>query len=180
MQGYYLVYRARAKLSSEVARPNHHLRLLVGHANMIDSLLVELANAEREQISPSNRHFHKPECQRSPVQRSEVEDTDVSIVPDVDLDGENVAVTVHRGLSIRSPPPSSHDGELAEGINDEDYDQLTLTRSPSRPFRPQLDAEEDNSRLPSPIRRALPLGPHRVVTRTVLKRHGTEMQPITQ
>ena len=33
----------------EVGRPNHCLRLLVGHANLLDSLLLELSGAEREQ-----------------------------------------------------------------------------------------------------------------------------------
>jgi len=60
------------------------------------------------------------------------------------------AVTAHRGLSTRSPPPRSHEGELAEGVCDEVYDKLTLTRSPSLPARPQLDAAEDNSGLPLP------------------------------
>ncbi|KAK4197429.1 hypothetical protein QBC40DRAFT_285514 [Triangularia verruculosa] len=50
-QTYLLAHRARAKLSSEAARPDHNLRLLVGHANLLDSLMLELADAEREQES---------------------------------------------------------------------------------------------------------------------------------
>jgi hypothetical protein len=48
-QTYFLAHRARAKLAYEAARPDHNLRLLVGHANLLDSLMLELAEAEREQ-----------------------------------------------------------------------------------------------------------------------------------
>ncbi|KAG6027732.1 hypothetical protein E4U41_000854 [Claviceps citrina] len=48
-QTYRLAHKARAKLSREAARPDHDLRLLVGHANLLDSLMLELADAEREQ-----------------------------------------------------------------------------------------------------------------------------------
>ncbi|KFH48985.1 hypothetical protein ACRE_002310 [Hapsidospora chrysogenum ATCC 11550] len=48
-QTYYLAHKARAKLSREAAQPDHDLRLLVGHANLLDTLMFELADAEREQ-----------------------------------------------------------------------------------------------------------------------------------
>ncbi|KLJ09536.1 hypothetical protein EMPG_15030 [Blastomyces silverae] len=48
-QTYFLAHTARAKLSREASRPDHDLRILVGHANMLDSLMLELADAEREQ-----------------------------------------------------------------------------------------------------------------------------------
>lgn len=48
-QTYYLAHTARSKLAKEAARADHDLRLLVGHANMLDSLMLDLANAEREQ-----------------------------------------------------------------------------------------------------------------------------------
>ena len=54
-QTYYLAHKARAKLSGEAARPDHNLRLLVGHANLLDSLMLELADAEREQESWFNQ-----------------------------------------------------------------------------------------------------------------------------
>ncbi|KAL1955496.1 hypothetical protein VTO42DRAFT_8522 [Malbranchea cinnamomea] len=69
-QTYFLAHTARAKLSREAQRPDHNLRLLVGHANMLDSLMIELAEAEREQekwfnhsvrrassASPESRHI---------------------------------------------------------------------------------------------------------------------------
>lgn len=54
-QTYYLAHKARAKLSHEAAMPDHNLRLLVGHANLLDSLMLELADAEREQESWFNQ-----------------------------------------------------------------------------------------------------------------------------
>ncbi|GBF65230.1 hypothetical protein TMEN_7947 [Trichophyton mentagrophytes] len=45
---YVLAHTARAKLTREAARADHHLRLLVGHANMLDNLMLDLAEAERE------------------------------------------------------------------------------------------------------------------------------------
>lgn len=46
---YQLAQQARTKLQIEASRPAHNLRLLVGHANMLDSLMLELADAEQEQ-----------------------------------------------------------------------------------------------------------------------------------
>lgn len=46
---FRLAQQARGKLSFEASRQDHDLRLLVGHANLLDSLMVELAEAERKQ-----------------------------------------------------------------------------------------------------------------------------------
>ena len=48
-QTYYIAASARSKLGREANRADHDLRLLVGHANLLDSLMVELADAERKQ-----------------------------------------------------------------------------------------------------------------------------------
>ncbi|KKK13449.1 hypothetical protein ARAM_000914 [Aspergillus rambellii] len=48
-QTYYLAHTARKKLTREASRPDHDLRLLVGHANLLDSLMLDLADAEQEQ-----------------------------------------------------------------------------------------------------------------------------------
>ncbi|KIM97097.1 hypothetical protein OIDMADRAFT_147679 [Oidiodendron maius Zn] len=42
---YYLAHTARDKLSTAASRPDHDLCLFVGHANLLDSLLVGLAQA---------------------------------------------------------------------------------------------------------------------------------------
>ena len=54
-QTYYLAHSARGKLSKEAARSDHDLRLLVGHANLLDGLMIDLANAEQEQESWFNQ-----------------------------------------------------------------------------------------------------------------------------
>lgn len=48
-QTYYLAHTARKKLTREASRSDHDLRLLVGHANLLDSLMLDLADAEQEQ-----------------------------------------------------------------------------------------------------------------------------------
>jgi len=66
-QTYFLAHKARAKLSSEAARPDHNLRLLVGHANLLDSLMLELADAEREQESWFNQSVRGASHTTSPT-----------------------------------------------------------------------------------------------------------------
>lgn len=65
--------------------------------------------------------------------------------------GEEMGGMVEFGDECKERSWTDLEGELAEDINNED-----LTRSPSRPVRLQLDAEEENSGQPSPIRSAEP------------------------
>ena len=58
-QTYYVASTARTKLGREAGRADHDLRLLVGHANLLDSLMVELADAEREQEAWFNQSVKK-------------------------------------------------------------------------------------------------------------------------
>ena len=48
-QTYILANIARGKMTREASRGDHDLRLLVGHANFLDGLIVDLAAAERDQ-----------------------------------------------------------------------------------------------------------------------------------
>lgn len=48
-QTYCLAHKAMVKLSCEAAQSDHDLRLLIGHANMLDSLMLELAETEPNQ-----------------------------------------------------------------------------------------------------------------------------------
>ncbi|KAL2271826.1 hypothetical protein VTJ83DRAFT_1197 [Remersonia thermophila] len=68
-QTYFLAHRARAKLSHEAAKPDHNLRLLVGHANLLDSLMLELADAEREQESWFNQSVRGASSHAAPEER---------------------------------------------------------------------------------------------------------------
>ena len=46
-EAYSLAQRAGCKLAAEASRPNGKLRIIVGHANFLDSLLVCLHEEER-------------------------------------------------------------------------------------------------------------------------------------
>jgi len=48
-QTFYLAHQARGKLASEAAKHDHELRMLVGHANLLDRLMLHLSQAEQEQ-----------------------------------------------------------------------------------------------------------------------------------
>ena len=48
-QIYLLAHAAQNKLSIEASRPDSHLRLIIGHANFLDSLMIQLTEAEQVQ-----------------------------------------------------------------------------------------------------------------------------------
>lgn len=58
-QTYYIAASARSKLGKEACRADHDLRLLVGHANLLDSLMIELQDAERQQEAWFNQTMAK-------------------------------------------------------------------------------------------------------------------------
>merc|ERR1712230_277093 len=58
-QTYYVASTARSKLGREASRADHNLRLLVGHANLLDQLMVDLADAEKEQEAWFNQTVQK-------------------------------------------------------------------------------------------------------------------------
>ncbi|KAK3682698.1 hypothetical protein B0T22DRAFT_292352 [Podospora appendiculata] len=171
-QTYYLAHKARAKLSSEAARPDHNLRLLVGHANLLDSLMIDLADAEREQESWFNqsvRGASKSEDKHIQWADTVVEEPehdwqaeDAGLYSDSDSDSESDfdededvemadAVALRRIPShnaISAPLPLSYDDDdMADDDDDEeDYAQLALQRSPSHSASPpELDHDSDSS-----------------------------------
>ena len=135
-QTYFLAHSARGKLSKEAARADHDLRLLVGHANMLDSLMLDLASAEQEQErwfnnTVSGAHEEEEEEQPSHVETIE-EETD-------EEDAQITSVQV--------------DSDLEE--DDETDSDLVLTRTPSRHSPPALSIDvdsdsDDESMPPSP------------------------------
>jgi hypothetical protein len=152
-QTYYLAHKARAKLSNEAARSDHNLRLLVGHANLLDSLMIELADAEREQESWFNQSVRgaaesQPQPQVVPIQVHQhySEDEDDWAV-ESDSDDDSV-------LDDDSDDSSSEDAEYEAEAEDDDEDDdedivmadvisvrkipQQLTRVPSRQRRTPL------------------------------------------
>ena len=174
-QTYYLAHKARGKLSSEAGRPDHNLRLLVGHANLLDSLMMELADAEREQESWFNqsvrgasaksedRHVQwadtiveDPEEDWRPEDAdSDSESSDDDFEEDEDEDVEMAdAVSMRRIPSITVIPPPTvskaeeEDYDEMEDDLEEDYAHLELVRTHSHSSSlspPELDHDSDSS-----------------------------------
>ncbi|KAK4169347.1 protein ECM13 [Cladorrhinum sp. PSN259] len=139
-QTYFLAHKARAKLSSEAARPDHNLRLLVGHANLLDSLMLDLAEAEREQ----ELWFHQSVrgASSTPAEERHVQWADNVAVeePEHDWRAEDVE---------SSDSDSDSDDSFDEEDDDEDIemaDAISLRRIPSHPnksFQHHYNDEED-------------------------------------
>ncbi|EAW06442.1 uncharacterized protein ACLA_081300 [Aspergillus clavatus NRRL 1] len=108
-QTYYLAHTARKKLTREASRADHDLRLLVGHANLLDSLMMDLADAEQEQERWFNQTVNGATTAASPVPESrhiqwadtvveepeedwdpeDASDLDSDVSDDSDYDGED-------------------------------------------------------------------------------------------
>ncbi|KAI1640158.1 hypothetical protein F4809DRAFT_517924 [Biscogniauxia mediterranea] len=180
-QTYFLAHKARAKLSTEAARPDHNLRLLVGHANLLDSLMLDLADAEREQESWFNQSVRgaAPKTEERHVQWADsiVEEEDWeadssdSDDSDFDDDGDVEMMDAHPLVRLPShtivpaspqlPTMEDDDDFEEEEEEDEDYAALSLTRSPSHATSPpelehDADSSDDESMPPSPPCASLP------------------------
>lgn len=155
-QTYRIAASARSKLGREACRADHNLRLLVGHANLLDSLMIELADAEKKQ----EEWFNNTVRQASKTQESrhiqwvdtieeepESDDSDSDSESDFyDEDGDYDMIIPRR---IISPPvqiiTEVEDEEDEEDFYDdlEDNADLALTRVPSQ-SPPELVYEEDS------------------------------------
>ena len=154
-QTYFLAHTARSKLSKEASRGDHNLRLLVGHANLLDGLMIDLLEAERAQEALFNaaatQQSHvqwAPEPTRQPTITEDYEEED-----DSDSDSEDEEPIAQ--LSRRQPITSTETYEEDQATDDEedDYDHLALVRTPSRSSPPELlhelDEDSDEESLPS-------------------------------
>lgn len=186
-QAYYLAQSARGKLSTEASRADHDLRLLVGHANLLDSLMLELADAEREQESWFNQTVNgaaKASAEPKHIMwadsiteeteeemRMDSSDSDSDSDSEYDEDEEmDIAVPAPSPARRALSPPAyvttievdsddSDDDYTDDGI--EDYSELTLTRTSSA-HPPELSHEsdsdsDDDSMPPSPPQPNVPL-----------------------
>lgn len=172
-QTYYLAHKARAKLSTQAARPDHNLRLLVGHANLLDSLMLELATAEREQESWFNQSVRgaAPQTQKvghikwadSVVEEQEEEeevdweadsddssdsdDSDLDYDEDTEMFDAAPLSRIQSNASIPSLPTLSNMDENEDiEEDDEDFAHLGLTRSSSQSTSPpELEHDSESS-----------------------------------
>jgi hypothetical protein len=157
-QTYFLAHTARGKLSSEASRADHDLRLLVGHANLLDSLMLELAEAEQEQESWFNQSVQKAS---KPTEQKHIQWAD-AIVEDPEEDWQ--AEDADSSDSSDSDSDYSSEEEI-EDDGAEDYEELALTLTPSHGTSPpdlehdsgEGDSSDDDSVPPSPPADVLPL-----------------------
>lgn len=163
-QTYYIASTARTKLGREASRADHDLRVLVGHANLLDVLMVELQDAEREQEAWFNESLRKANKQSKPEQPRHVqwidtiaEELDAASDTDSDSDDE-----IYEENTVVAPTSQSYQVSSREVSEDEDEDDLqdmeydeehALSRIDSHP--PELthedsDDSEDESMPGSP------------------------------
>ena len=166
-QTYMLAHTARGKLSKEASRPAHNLRRLVGHANMLDNLMLDLANAEQEQeawFNQSVKSANKEASEPKHIHWAETIPEEVVEEEDSDSESDEEEYQVARQMPVRrvakTPPPPPPAAELEDSDEEMEYDDeyddndLALTRTDSHP--PELmhedsDSEsEDESMPPSP------------------------------
>lgn len=178
-QTYYLAHTARGKLSSEAARSDHNLRLLVGHANLLDSLMLELAEAEQEQESWFNQSVKKATKTDEPRhiqwadtivedpeedwQAEDADSSDSEYDSDEEIEMEAHMAALQRVAShqITEVEEDEESEEEFEDDEEEDFASLQLTRSPSHSASPpeldhDSDSSEDESMPPSPPSTSLP------------------------
>ncbi|KAH0494091.1 hypothetical protein TgHK011_000725 [Trichoderma gracile] len=183
-QTYYLAHKARAKLSREAAQPDHDLRLLVGHANLLDSLMLELAEAEREQerwfnqsvrnttksTAAANNSRHIQWADRIEEEAVDEEyDSDSSSDSDDESDYDNdldMVSSNNTTPTVVSPAPAVkvvEDEIMGDDDLEEDYAQLELVRTPSHSNSPpelidhDSESSDDEAMPPSPADAELPL-----------------------
>ncbi|KAM0275107.1 hypothetical protein ACHAQH_007545 [Verticillium albo-atrum] len=139
-QTYYLAHKARAKLSTEAARADHDLRLLVGHANLLDSLMLDLADAEREQESWFNQSVRGAQEEKKDrhVQWADsiIED------PEEDWDADDASSTSDSDDSESDSEVEYDSDEEEEDIEMADVMSLRRISSTTKQI-PILSVEED-------------------------------------
>jgi hypothetical protein len=153
-QTYYIAASARSKLGKEASRADHDLRLLVGHANLLDSLMVELQDAERQQEAWFNQTMAKASKAEEPrhIQwadsiSEEAEEDDSS---DSESECEDDFDMIPMPRRIAEAPVQISTMEIDEDDEDfyddmEDDTELALTRVPSQSQSPpELTYEEDS------------------------------------
>lgn len=114
---YRLVHSARGKLTKEAQRSEHDLRMLVGHANLLDSLMFELDHADERQ-STWYAAPQKTWATTTVVEEAEDEaDSD-----DSDYDEEDTPAPVHGKPEYR-PQLHREDSNSEDAIADSDEEE---------------------------------------------------------
>ncbi|KAF7904219.1 hypothetical protein EAF00_001553 [Botryotinia globosa] len=143
-QTYYLAHTARGKLSFEASRADHDLRLLVGHANLLDSLMLELAEAEQEQESWFNQSVRKATKQEEPRHIQWADTVVEEVVEEEEEDWET--------SDLDNDDSSDSDSDFDSDEELEDPTMTSLTRVHSNNMHTPItvssrEIEEDEERL---------------------------------
>lgn len=169
-QSYYLAHTARGKLSREAAKADHNLRVLVGHANLLDGLMLDLADAEREQESWFNQTVkgaakasEEPEKAKhiqwaDTIPEEALEDADwEALASDSDSDSDeeeedSYAPSMAFNRTKASTTVTAMEVDEDEDMEDDEFEQdLALTRTSSN-HPPDLmhesDSESDDEPMP--------------------------------
>lgn len=169
-QTYNLAHTARGKLSREANRADYDLRLLVGHANLLDSITLELAEAQREQEHWFNHTVWLAEDvvedddSDSSDSSDDGSDSDVEYDLDLDLDQEEEEeedqrrIGKHQGVGLvrrTNHPTTTTDVTVTISsieLDEEEYEDdeadsgdLALVRTSSHPPPELLQDDEDES-----------------------------------
>lgn len=161
-QTYYIAASARSKLGKEACRADHDLRLLVGHANLLDSLMVELQDAERQQEAWFHNTVAKAQKSEEPrhiqwadsiVEEEDDDSSDSDSDSDYyDEDGDFDMVMPRRIAQAPVQITTTEVDEEEDQYEDlEDNADLALVRSPSQ-SPPELvhDEDSDDESPPTP------------------------------
>jgi hypothetical protein len=155
-QTYYIAASARSKLGREASRADHDLRLLVGHANLLDSLMIELQDAERQQEAWFNQTMAKASKAEEPrhiqwadsiAEEPEEDDESSDSESDYEEDFDMVAVPkriVQAPIQISTMEIDEDDEDFYDDM--EDDSDLALTRVPSQSPQspPELTYDEES------------------------------------
>jgi hypothetical protein len=166
-QTYYIASSARSKLGREASRPDHNLRLLVGHANLLDSLMLELQEAEREQERWFNQTVQKAQKAEEPkhiqwvdtiVEEDEEDAESDSDDSDSEYDESDFVMTSPL-RRLKSPPVTITSQEVEDDMDSdeegyiddmEDVPELALTRTSSQHNSPPELVDDSDSDDESP------------------------------
>ncbi|KAK0258136.1 hypothetical protein LTS09_006876 [Friedmanniomyces endolithicus] len=158
---YYTASTARTKLGREANRADHNLRRLVGHANLLDSLMIELSSAEREQESWFNQSLSRASKPEEPkhiqwldeVAEAEMEEDSDDDDSDSDFDDdaeqlfETIPTTHVRRASVHIDNMEIDDEDDEDDEDAEFDEEHALQRTPSSRHSPPelLDCDDDDS-----------------------------------
>jgi len=152
-QTYYIAASARSKLGKEASRADHDLRLLVGHANLLDSLMIDLQDAERQQEQWFNQTMAKAsKAEDRHIQWADsISEEDEDDYSDSESENEDDFDMITIPRRIAQAPVQITTMEIDDEDEEEFYDDmeddsdLALTRVPSQSQSPpELVFEEES------------------------------------